>query len=968
MNDAPISFLEEVFQELYWKYEADIANSAIILPSTKGAEAFEKIIRNKIHQPSSFPKVLTLESWVVEQSKVKLASTLELLILLYDIFQRLKPHQEPFERFYGWGCMVLQDFDIIDKCLVDPEKLFATLYEQKALTLPHDYLTEAQREAISSFWKTFEPRLSNQQQDFLQLWRLLPQVYKLFNAQLLDKKLGYLGLCYRKLCNKLGKEVLANYQRLFIIGLNALHPAEEKIFAWLHTQIPTEFYWDIDAYYMEDKNQEAGHYLRLHTKKPYLQASFKQPFPRRIQEDPPKITLFEANTVVGQAQFISNQLQQLVKEKEADFKPDQAVIVLASEDLFLPMLHALPSNLQSVNTTLGYPITHTASYQFIEQLLSLQIAIRQPTCPLGYLPSQLVIDLLHQGPIRYYNQEVATQLIHSLTHDYTTYIPQELLASSGELYQALFQPIASDKNIIQYFVDILSLLISQPETEESILLPLERQAMNVLYDHFKDLQGMNRLLHEISIERFRQLFRQLVQSSSLKLNENVAGIQIVRIWETANLDFEYVFILGMNEGNLPANTNQGSFIPYNLRKGYGLPTMDTFQASLDAYYFYRLLQRTSQVYITYATPSSANNQKEMSRYLWQLLYESKLPIQKHKVHDVIYTPTVNPIIIHKDKAVLEKLGEYIAKDGYATRDFTPAALNTYMDCSLKFYFRYILDLNLPSKLLIEDSEAIRFGSLFHRIMEKLYMPLQQLNTAGLHVQAKDIVNLKKQIPALVKHIFSKALYNDYALDWEGQQVIEQEVMQQVISKVLSADEKYVPFSFIGIEVGKTERLTAPFTLKNRKTVLLRGIIDRVDIKEDTVRIIDYKTGGDEKYVENIADLFNRDKIKRNKAFFQTLLYAWIFKKGTKYVSYKIMPGIMNIRSIFESDFDLRLTLKNSSTKANAYIADIADYENEFETELAMLLEEIFDVHIPFTQTKNQLYCNNCPYNRICQRY
>ncbi|OJW67238.1 MAG: hypothetical protein BGO68_01435 [Candidatus Amoebophilus sp. 36-38] len=963
------TFLEEVVQELYSKHEADIANSTIILPNKKGVEIFQQIVRKRSRKTNSLPQVLTLESWILDLSKMKLASTLDLLILLYETFQKHHFNKESFERFYGWGAMLLQDFDIIDKCLVDPKKLFANLYEQKVLTLPDEYLTEAQQEAIKSFWKTFETRLSSQQQDFLQLWKVLPQVYDDFTTQLLKDNIGYLGLCYRKIYDNLEVALLANYERLFIVGFNALHPAEEKLFAWFHRHIPTEFYWDVDAYYMNDENQEAGYYLREHQEKSYFQASFKHPFPARIQTEPKKIIFFESNTLIGQAQIIGTRLQQLVEEQGNNFKPNQVVIVLADEALLLPMLHALPSRLQSVSTTLGYPITHTASYRIIEQLLALQVAIRQPTCPAGYFPSQSIIGLLQQTPIKYYNQELATQTIQSLIENYSRYIPQKVLTSLSELYQLLFKCLLPGANITQYFIDIISLLTAELGTKEDLLLPLEKQALTQLQEEFSQLQQSVGLLLEVDLDSFTKLFRQLIQPIRLPLNQksSLDGIQLMRIWETANLDFEHVFILGMNEGNLPANRSQGSFIPYNLRKGYGLPTLDTFQASLDAYYFYRLLQRAKQVYITYGAPSGANNQKEMSRYLWQLLYESHLPIEKHHIPASVYTPTIHPIVIQKDKAILEKLEEFVVRQGEITRTLTPAALNTYMDCSLKFYFCYILELKIPSKPVVEDTGTIRFGSLFHEVMEKLYASLQLPNQPAV-IQIQDMIALKKQVRFVIAQTLAKNLYHDHDLQWKGEHLIEQEVLQKVINRVLVVDEKYAPFILVGLELGKQERLIAYFKLKGGRIIALRGIIDRVDLKEDTIRVIDYKTGSDEKYVDTIKDLFDRDQSKRKKAIFQTLLYAWILKKDVKYAAYKIMPGIMNTRSIFEPNFDPRVMVKQETDKEGGYIADITDYQDEFEAELAILLEEILDPHTPFIQTNNLLYCTTCPYNRICQRY
>ncbi|ACE05864.1 hypothetical protein Aasi_0460 [Candidatus Amoebophilus asiaticus 5a2] len=969
MDNSYHSFLEEVTEDLFQQYTvADITRSIFILPGQKAVERFQQVLCNKIDNPAWLPQVLTLEPWIEQCSKITIAPNLDLLVLLYQTFQQFKAADEPFERFYGWGNMLLQDFDILDKCLVDPNQLFANLYEQKAITLTYEHLSEAQKEAIQSFWKSFEKRLSTQQQDFLKLWEILPHIYKRFTAELIKKGIGYAGLCYRELYNNLTKELLINYKHFFFIGFNALHPVEEKIFAWLHSNISTQFYWDTDAYYMNDKNQEAGYYLRHHQTKPYFQTSFKKPFPARIQNNFKKINFFEANTAAEQVELVSSQLQQLINQEGNSFQPHQAVIVLANEDLFLPMLHALPTNLQSVNTTLGYPITYTASYQLIEQILALQITTQQPTCPAGYFPTQAIIALLKHTPIKYCNQALASETIQLLTNHYTSYTSQKILSEASELYQAIFRPASSTIDIAQYVIDVMTLVKAQLEAQEDSSLALEEEALGELIKQLSYIQVIITPLYKVSIERFIQLFRQLIRSLQLTFKEKTSakGIQILRIWETANLDFKYVFIVGMNEGNLPASTAQGSFIPYNLRKGYGLPTMDIFQATLDAYYFYRLLQRAQQVYITYNTPSSATNPKEVSRYLWQLLYESKLPIEQHYINTAIYTPTICPIIIKKDDGVLLKLEEFVVKNGQEKRSLTPAALNTYLGCSLRFYFRYILQLQVPQQLLIEDTDAIRFGSLFHKVMEKLYAPLQ-IARKGSMVQKNDLEKLKSQLQAIIAEVFSNALYSNHILQWGGEHLIEQEVMQKVVNKILEIDKKHTPFTLVGIEVGKQQSLMIHFRLTSDKVVALSGIIDRIDQKQDSIRVIDYKTGGDEKYVEQISNLFDRSTAQKTKVIFQTFFYAWLFKKHANNSAYKIMPGIVNTRSAFNTNFDPRLMVKQVDTKDYRYIEDITPYQSEFETGLELLLQEILDPQIPFIQTEDHFQCATCPYKRICER-
>ena len=825
-NNTP-SFLAAVADQLYKKHGRHLQELTLVFPNKRTGQAFEQCLAARITKPIWSPQVLTLASLVEQLSRLRIAPTLPLVFELYQTLQALQPHQESFERFYVWGAILLEDFDGLDKYLIRADQLFANLLEQKELAGTYEYLTEAQKTAIRSFWKSFDQQLSKHQHDFLQLWKLLPQVYEQFRRRLLSQGIGYEGLCYRAVCNNLAQgQLTLNHRRLALVGFNALHTAEEKLFAWLQAQVPTDFYWDVDAYYMEDERQEAGYYLRAHQRKPYFQQSFPKPFPARIQQAAKRIKLLAVATEVGQAQVISTQLQALMEEQGPQFKPSKTAIVLANEALFLPMLHALPNDVQPVSTTLGYPLHHTHIYQLLKSLLDLQVATSQAACPPGYLPTPAVITILSHPHIKHCNEALAQQTSHDLQKKSTVYAKQTDLVASSSLYEALFRPLGLADDLIQYLLDVLTQLASYFQEQAAPVLPTEKEAWQALYQQLSKLQQTVQPLTKSSLQDFMQLLQQLVTPMQLSLDEgSLESLQILRVWETSNLDFDHVFILGMNEGVFPASPAQHSFIPYNLRKGYGLPTADTFQASLDAYYFYRLLQRSQNVYITYSTNTLAGKPGEMSRYLWQLLYEADLPIERHWVAPTIQVSTASPIIIEKDAQILQALDKFVVKPGQETHRLTPAALNTYLACRLRFYFRYIAQLR-EAPQLPGDTDAIRFGSLFHQVMETLYAPLMQ---EQLHrpVQPTDIAALIPQVAEVVQAAWAHTLH-------QGQHAIAQETMTKLVQRILVLDQAYAPFELLGLEIGRNdESLRIDFELGAGRHVGLRGIIDRVEDRKST---------------------------------------------------------------------------------------------------------------------------------------
>ena len=971
MQNNTSSFLAEVADQLYEKHGHHMGELTMVFPNKRTGQVFKQCLAARVTKPIGSPQVLTLEALVEQLSHLSIAPMLTLVFELYQSFQALQPSKEPFERFYGWGAMLLQDFDMLDKYLIKAGLLFANLSEQKELELSYGHLTEAQKAAIRSFWNSFDQGLSTHQHDFLQLWELLPKVYEQFSKRLLAQGLGYEGLCYRTVCDTLEQGRLAlKHHSLALVGFNALHAAEEKLFAWLKAQVPTDFYWDVDAYYMEDERQEAGYYLRAHQHKSYFQQSFTKPFPERIQDSSKSIKFFVVASEVGQAQVIGTQLQALIKEQGAQFKPSQTAIVLANEALLLPMLHALPASVQQVSATLGYPLRNTAIYQLLECLLALQVATSQAFCPPGYLPTQAVITILSHPHVRHCDEALTQQTISHLKESSPVYTKQVDLVASSSLYKTLFQSLCPEDDIIQYLLDSLTLLASYLQEKAAPVLSTEKEAGYQLNQQLSRLQQV--LVQpptKVALQDFIQLFRELVTPMQLSLNEeSLEEIQVLHMWETRNLDFDNVFILGMNEGAFPASTTQGSFIPYNLRKGHGLPTADTFQASLDAYYFYRLLQRSQNIYITYSTHTLAGNQGEMSRYLWQLLYESDLSIERHFAAPAIHVHTVNPIIIEKDEQVLQALDKFVVKPGKEPHRLTPSALNTYLDCSLRFYFQYIAKLREAPQLQ-EDTNAMLFGSLLHKVMEALYTPLMQ-QKPHQPIEQEDIAALSPQVAQIVQATFAHTLHQgkQELAAFQGQHAIAQEVMTKLIQRILEVDKAYAPFELIGLEVGRNELLSMDFELDHDRAIGLRGIIDRVDRKKGVIRVLDYKTGIGEKQIEHIASLFDQHVSKRNKAAFQTLFYAWLFKQHQETAPYKIAPGIINTTSIFEAGFDPRFLAKQAGSKAYTYIEDITPYQDTFEARLRLVLEELLAPTIPFTQTEDVARCVPCPYRGICQRH
>lgn len=960
MPDSPYpSFLATVAQALCRRHADQIGQLTLVVPNQATGQALQQCLAAQMTRPTWSPQIWTWPSLIEQLSQLQIAPTWALVIELYQALQALQPDQTSLERFYGWGTVLVQDLDALDQYRVPVQQLFANLRDQKTIEQSYAYLTEGQRAAIASFWKHFGKRLSKQQQDFLQFWELLPQLYTGFKQRLVAQGMAYEGLCYNRLLGRLPQSLqpLRQHHRLVCVGFHALSTAAEQCLAAFQNQVPTELYWDVDAYYMEDERQEAGRYLRTYQQQPHFQQSFSTPFPQHIRQNPKQIHLFAVSSRVGQVQVVKEQLQALKTAQGGGFSPAQTGIVLADTTLFLPMLYALPPDVHPTHTTLGYPVPYTQTYALLQDALTLQMTLSQEGRPAGYFPIRNVQALLGYPHMHYLPSACVQQVRQYVATTPDAYIQLNQLLAESTCHRVVFTPLRAPGDTLQYVLDVLHQLT--PYCTGSAPSPsVEKRAWNVLYDQLTQLQQRAHALPISSIADFASFLHQLVAPMEIQLDEGTAsGVSLLRVWETGQLDFDNVFIVGMNEGVFPAKAGGHSLIPYNLRKGYGLPTGHDWQSSLDAYYFYRLLQRSRRVYITYSTQAVETGPSEMSRYLWQLLYESQLPIEQNTVTPRLQVPTRQDIIIPKTEQVMRRLNRFLVSEQPTPRSLTPSAINTYLSCSLRFYFQYIAGLQQP----VETTQEMQMGHAFHRVMERLYTPLMrsQLQRA---VQARDIAALEPHVASVVEASVTYPLFGQHT-------PMIQAMLTKLAQRMLALDEAYAPFDILGLELGRNDAaMRVDFELSAGRYIRLSGIIDRADRKPGSIRILDYKTGTHEKRIASIDALFGREASLRNPAALQVLFYAWLFAQRYATENTAIVPGIIHTRASFATDFDTQLLIQRAQGSGHRPLGDIKPYQAAFSAGLRGVLEELLDPSIPFVQTGEIDACTRCPYRGICERH
>jgi len=712
--------------------------------------------------------------------------------------------------------------------------------------------------------------------------------------------------------------------------------------------------WDVDAYYVNNNAQEAGTFFREYQKHSVLGKTFPDHIPSNFQEKITNQTIVHvigAAQPVGQVKAMAQLLQQQLKN---ELKAEDTLIVLPDEKMLLPVLHSIPASADKLNVTMGFPLTSSTMFNFMELLFDLQITFAEE----GFHHRPVLALLQHPYVIALTHDQTNSLRKHIIKQNWV-HIPITYLREAPEFLQLIFQP-ANAQQLLSYFKNIIE-SIGQSDAIDD----LDKEYafhfytfLNRLHDVLIDEMSVKSVNKKNEIKSFQRLFQQLAQEEKIPFaGEPLQGLQIMGVLETRNLDYKNVFILSLNEGSLPSGSRKGSYIPYNLRKAYGLPTA-MHQDAMYAYLFYRVLQRAENVYLFYNTETDSLGQAEMSRYLQQLIFESRLNIQQTTLHNPIHPHPIQPIVIEKNQDILEAL--VTLSNGWGKhRGISPSALNTYLECRLKFYFRYIAAIREANEIE-EDLDNRVLGDFLHKVLEMFYRNILVLKHSA-SIEPADLDNFEDALSKIIDTVFRNA----YGLDtqkpvlYKGQRLVVQEIVKRFAQRIIELDKAYAPFQLEALE---REGLTHEVLIDHAPhSVTLGGVVDRADRKGDVLRVVDYKTGRDELTFASIPSLFERGT-KRNKAAFQTMIYAILFAvQLDKNESIQLLPGLINRKNLFDNAFQFGLRMGKEK------ITNVLPLLPEFKTELKTMLEELYNPEASFDQTSDVEVCKYCEFKSICYR-
>ena len=910
------SFLEEVIDKITKEHES-LEKLIFVLPS-KRAGTFLKNTLAKTSKKTAFaPEIYSIESFIEKISGLGYMSNTQQLFELYDTYLKHTPDEkDSFFAFSKWGQTLLQDFNEIDRYLIDAEKLFSNL---SAIQELNHWSVQAEKTKLM--------------QDYLNFWNNLHQLYSSFNNALLKKGVGHQGLVYRQACELL-PAYLENveHKKHVFVGFNALNTAESQIIQTILKHSNAAIYWDLDSYFLEDPVHAAGYFIRTHRKTwPHFHEYPLQGISDNYLSDK-KILITGVPKNVSQAKYVGGLLAKLKSENAESLK--NTAVVLGDESLLNPILNAVPKEIETVNITMGYPLNKTPLAGLFAQFIDLYIHRDSQGWfyqhVLDFLSHPFISTLLDQESHSYSDLQ---NLIKSKNWTHISpYKIQDFIDENPTIKLLFFDEQPALEEFVKKCLTIIKQLKLKLQENENALALEYLYRFHTLFNQILELVQKHPFITDL--KSLQSLYKELLSSETVDFQgDPLEGLQIMGMLESRNLDFETVIISSVNEGILPSGKSNNSFIPFDLKTRLGLPTYKEKDA-VYTYHFYRLLQRAKNIHIIYNTEPDVLEGGEKSRLISQLLTD---PNKEKNIVSTIAAPSIEPILhslnnFNKDDELLQLIRNH------AQNGFSPTSLSNYIRNPLDFYKRSLLGID--DTLEVEETIAANtFGTIVHNSLEDLYRPF-----LGTFLSSEALATARAKIKIVVKKHFAKS-YMEGDIS-SGRNLIAYNVIIRYLENYIDseiAETKNHQIKILGIEEKLNISLNFP---EIDFPVVLKGKLDRIDEKDGMLRIIDYKTG---KVESRNVEIVNWQEITDDYTYskaFQLLCYALMYKDKNQIDT--IESGIISFKNLNAGLLKFATKDKRGSwaKKEHTITNETLDL---FEQELKKLILEICNPKIPITE-------------------
>ncbi|ABQ03731.1 PD-(D/E)XK nuclease family protein [Flavobacterium johnsoniae] len=913
------SFLEKIAGVVIQNYSDKLSETTIVLPNKRAKVFLIEALKKETSKTILSPEIISIEDFVQDVASIRSIDSIELLFEFYEVYLSVtdKQHQQSFELFANWAKTLLQDFNEIDRYLLDPYHVLSYLKDIEDIKK----------------WGIEVENKTKLLENYIDFWKLLPMYYDSLYNHLLNKSIGYQGLIYREAVNNLNhfSNTISNRNFIFA-GFNALNAAEEKIVQHLLALDQAKIYWDVDQTFLNDPYHDAGLFVRR------FKESWKHykshPFEWIVDDfsQTKNIEVIGTPKTIGQAKIAGSIIEDLINKNPAA-SLDKVAVVLGEENLLIPVLYSLPSSVGALNITMGYSGKNNPSQILVAKFFKMHTnALSRAGNYVFYYKD--VLDVLTHSLVEPYAN--VNHLVRIIKENNYTFITLnkilDLNPNPSKLFSLLFQKWENGSVAVLENISAVLLLIKQSFSNDN---EEEKIAKTFVYAVFKVINKLinyySQHKHIDNIDTLHAIYKQIIDVAEVSFEgEPLRGLQIMGVLESRVLDFDTVIVTSMNEGKFPAGKSQNSFIPYDVKKELGLPTFKEKDA-IYTYHFYHLLQRAKNIYLIYNTENDGLDAGERSRFITQLEVEKK---SRHNLTFDIYNPVLPttaylPMVIPKSDAVMERLKE-IALSG-----FSPSALTSYIRNPTEFYFQKILRIREVEE--VEENIALNtLGTIIHETLKALYDPFVEK-----FISESDILNCFKLLDDEVLKQF-KLVYKEGEIK-KGRNLLAFEVAKRNVSNFLKIELE-------SIKNGDTIKIIALEKTFERELVhselpfpvLIKGNVDRIELRNGKIRIVDYKTGKVEKTNIVLKSWNGLTQELKNDKIIQVLAYAFMYEQLAGETPIEV--GIISFKNLksgflsfgFKEDKDLEVTV--SKAILNSYVEEIV-----------LLLKEIFDLSIPFEE-------------------
>lgn len=924
------TFLDKLSKHILAQYKENLQELIIVLPNKRAKVFLLDTLQNHTSQTIFAPQIISIEDLIQEISGIRTIDAIEILFEFYDVYTKITSLEEtqPFTTFSNWAKTLLQDFNEIDRYLLEPTFVFSYLKDIEALKR----------------WDLQPKDTTSLIDNNLHFWNKIPEYYTSLYAHLKNKKCGYQGLIYREsiaLLNDYSNEI--NNKKLIFAGFNALNQAEEKIILHLISKEQASIYWDIDAYFISNPYHDAGLFIRRF--KNQWKNYITQPF-EWITEDfqqEKNIQIIGTPKTIGQAKITGKIVEELIS---SDSNSTKTAIILGDENLLIPILYAIPNSVNALNITMGYSGKNNPAQLLISKLFKLHTNAINRNATHYTLYYKEVLEILNHPLVEPYLQvDELIQTIHN--NNFTFFSIETLLRLKDEKYpnqkniffDLIFskwenEPITILNRISNILLSIKSFLNNENEEEKISkvfvysLYKVINQLINYCDKHANKINN---------IETLNDIYKQIIDLAEVSFEgEPLTGLQIMGVLESRVLDFENVIITSVNEGKFPSGKSQNSFIPYDVKRELGLPTYKEKDA-IYSYHFYHLLHRAKNIYLLYNSDNEGIDAGEKSRFLTQLEIEKQPKhMLSHKIYNaVLPEKAYTSVQVPKSSLLMERLQEIATEKG-----FSPSSLTSYIRNPIQFYFQRVLRINEMDE--VEENIAVNtLGTIIHEVLEVLYYPY--LNK---YLSIKDIEEMLLKIDSITLEKF-KLVYKEGEIK-KGKNLLAFEVAKRNIYNFLQLEKS-------SLEAGETVKIIALEekieTLINDERlpypIKMAGNVDRIEIRGNVIRIIDYKTGKVDGNSLKINDFEALTSDIKNEKIIQLLCYALMFRNKTEFDSYPIEAGIISFKNMKAGFMSFGLG-KGRGVIPQTMITD--EILEAFKTEIITLILEILDKERPLKES------------------